>query len=132
MILIVGDVYLQKTLGDWFRSKGYSIKSSADGRQGLELFRRTTPNAVILDLTLPGMSGLEVCKSMKQCSPDVPVLVLSTTSKVSDKVLLLELGADDYIVKPFDPRELLARMKAALRRSERARLSQNNRPTSNN
>ena len=76
-----------------------------------------TPSAVVLDLRLPGLSGREVCREFKQHSPAVPIIVLSATSDVSDKVLLLELGADDYVTKPFSPRELLARMRVALRRT---------------
>jgi len=73
---------------------------------------------VILDLMLPGASGKDLCKGLKRAFPNVPVIVLSAISEVSDKVLLLELGADDYVTKPFSPRELLARVKALLRRAE--------------
>jgi DNA-binding response OmpR family regulator len=73
----------------------------------------------VLDLRLPGLGGREVCREFKQQSPAVPIIVLSATSDVSDKVLLLELGADDYVTKPFSPRELLARVRAALRRTVR-------------
>lgn len=116
-ILVIGDDCLQKTLQHWLTPEGYAIKSSADGRKGFDMFRRATPSAVILDLTLPSASGREVCKSMKEFSPDVPLVVLSATSEVADKVLLFELGADDYVTRPFNPREFLARVEAAIRRS---------------
>ena len=75
---------------------------------------------MVLDLRLPAMSGRDVCREIKRQSPAVPMIVLSAASDVSDKVLLLELGADDYVTKPFSPRELLARVRAALRRTVRA------------
>ena len=81
------------------------------------------PAAVVLDLRLPAMSGRDVCREIKQQAPALPVIVLSAASDVSDKVLLLELGADDYVTKPFSPRELLARVRAALRRSSRSATS---------
>jgi DNA-binding response OmpR family regulator len=121
ILVIEDDARIQKAVQRLFASEGYEIKSSNDGRQGLELFRGSCPDAVVLDLMLPSMSGRELCKSMKQSSPDTPVVVLSAISEVADKVLLLELGADDYVTKPFSPRELLARVQAAIRRSRRSR-----------
>src|SRR5437899_1563426 len=90
-----------------------------DDESALDAFRATGPAAIVLDLRLPSMSGRDVCREIKQQSPAVPVIVLSAASDVSDKVLLLELGADDYVTKPFSPRELLARVRAALRRTTR-------------
>ena len=87
--------------------------------QGLDVFRAAPPSAVVLDLRLPGMPGRDVCREIKQTAPAVPVIVLSAASDVMDKVLLLELGADDYVTKPFSPKELLARVRAAVRRSSR-------------
>lgn len=121
ILVIEDDSRIQKALHHLFSSEGYEIKASTDGHQGLETFRSAAPDAVILDLMLPSMSGREICKSIKQTAPDVPVVVLSAISDVADKVLLLELGADDYITKPFSPRELLARVQAAIRRSKRTR-----------
>ncbi len=123
ILVIEDDARIQKAVQRLFASEGYEIKSSIDGQQGLELFRSSPPDAVVLDLMLPNMSGRELCKSMKQTAPDVPVVILSAISEVADKVLLLELGADDYITKPFSPRELLARVQAAIRRSRRSRPS---------
>ncbi len=80
------------------------------------VFRSTMPRIVILDLRLPGKSGQDLCREIKQECSNVPILVLSAASDVLDKVLLLELGADDYVTKPFSPRELLARVRAAFRR----------------
>jgi DNA-binding response OmpR family regulator len=116
-ILIVEDDHaVQKALRRLFEAEGYSVQVAADGHAAISMFRASTPSAVVLDLRLPGLSGREVCRELKQHSPAVPIIVLSATSDVSDKVLLLELGADDYVTKPFSPRELLARMRVALRR----------------
>jgi DNA-binding response OmpR family regulator len=78
------------------------------------------PAAVVLDLMLPGINGREICRMMKETHPETPVIILSAVSEVADKVLLLELGADDYVTKPFSPRELLARVEAAIRRTSKA------------
>src|ERR1700760_364955 len=112
ILVIEDDARIQKAVQRLFASEGYDIKSATDGKQGLEIFRNSLPDAVVLDLMLPSMSGRELCKAMKQSSPDTPVVILSAISEVADKVLLLELGADDYITKPFSPRELLARVQA--------------------
>jgi DNA-binding response OmpR family regulator len=119
-ILIVEDDHaVQKALKRLFETEGFEIEVSSDGKSALEAFRRTTPSAIVLDLRLPQMSGRDVCREIKQQSPSLPIIVLSAASDVSDKVLLLELGADDYVTKPFSPRELLARVRAALRRTVR-------------
>jgi DNA-binding response OmpR family regulator len=119
-ILIVEDDHaVQKALKRLFETEGFEIEISSDGKSALEAFRRITPSAIVLDLRLPQMSGRDVCREIKQQSPSVPIIVLSAASDVSDKVLLLELGADDYVTKPFSPRELLARVRAALRRTVR-------------
>ena len=119
-ILVVEDDHaVQKALRRLFEAEGYAVQVSPDGNSAVETFRTGPPSAVVLDLRLPGLSGREVCREFKQNSPAVPIIVLSATSDVSDKVLLLELGADDYVTKPFSPRELLARVRAALRRTVR-------------
>jgi len=87
-----------------------------DGLEGLDLFHSASPSIAILDLMLPKMTGRDLCKRIKKASPRIPVIILSAITEVADKVLLLELGADDYVTKPFSPRELLARVQAALRR----------------
>ncbi len=122
ILVIEDDARILKALQRLFGSEGYEIRSANNGKQGLELFAAPGLDAVVLDLMLPGMSGRDICRSMKQSSPDIPVIILSAISDVADKVLLLELGADDYVTKPFSPRELLARVQAAIRRSKRSTL----------
>jgi DNA-binding response OmpR family regulator len=90
-----------------------------DGQAGLDAFHSIRPSAVVLDLVLPNIFGRDLCKIMKSEQPAVPVIVVSAISEVADKVLLLELGADDYVTKPFSPRELMARVQAALRRPQK-------------
>jgi DNA-binding response OmpR family regulator len=121
ILVIEDDARILKALHRLFSSEGYDICSATDGKQGLELFGTSAPEAVVLDLMLPGMSGRDVCRNMKLSSPETPVVILSAISEVADKVLLLELGADDYVTKPFSPRELLARVQAAIRRTKRTR-----------
>lgn len=117
LILVVeDDPRMQKVLSRIFTDESYSIEVAGDGKTGLELFRARKPLAVVLDLILPQISGRELCQSMKSISPETPVIVLSAITEVVDKVLLLELGADDYVTKPFSPRELMARVHAAVRR----------------
>jgi DNA-binding response OmpR family regulator len=119
-ILVVEDDHaVQKALKHLFQTEGFEIEITGDGKSALEAFRRATPAAIVLDLRLPVMSGRDVCREIKQQAPSIPIIVLSAASDVSDKVLLLELGADDYVTKPFSPRELLARVRAALRRNLR-------------
>jgi DNA-binding response OmpR family regulator len=119
ILVVEDDRAVQKALTRLFEAEGYAVQIAPDGNAAVEVFRAATPSAVVLDLRLPGISGREVCREFKQNSPAVPIIVLSATSDVSDKVLLLELGADDYVTKPFSPRELLARVRAALRRTLR-------------
>jgi DNA-binding response OmpR family regulator len=119
-ILVVEDDHaVQKALKHLFQTEGFEIEITGDGKSALEAFRRAAPSAIVLDLRLPVMSGRDVCREIKQQAPSIPIIVLSAASDVSDKVLLLELGADDYVTKPFSPRELLARVRAALRRNLR-------------
>ena len=119
ILAIDDDPRILTTLQRLFTMEGYEIKKAHNGRRGLEAFRSAPPDAVILDLMLPDISGREICKLLKQNSGQIPVIILSAVSDVADKVLLLETGADDYITKPFSPRELLARVQAAIRRSKR-------------
>jgi DNA-binding response OmpR family regulator len=117
-VLVVEDSRaMQRTLQRLFESDSMQVQIAADGLTGLELFRKQTPSAVILDLKLPGKSGKELCREFKSLAASVPIVVLSANSEVEDKVLLLELGADDYVTKPFSPRELLARVRRAMRRT---------------
>jgi DNA-binding response OmpR family regulator len=120
ILVIDDDPKVQKAMSRLFEPEGYAVEIAADGRCGVEAFSAREPRVVLLDLRMPGMSGRDVCHEIKRRSPDVPIIVVSATSDEMDKVLLLELGADDYVTKPFSPRELLARTRAALRRSSRA------------
>jgi DNA-binding response OmpR family regulator len=103
ILVVEDDRAVQRALKRLFEAEGYAVQAVADGNAAVEIFRNSVPSAVVLDLRLPG----------------IPIIVLSAASDVSDKVLLLELGADDYVTKPFSPRELLARVRAALRRTTR-------------
>jgi DNA-binding response OmpR family regulator len=117
-ILVVEDSRpMQRTLQRLFESDSLQVQIAADGLSGLEYFRKELPCAVVLDLKLPGKSGKELCREFKALAASVPIVVLSANSEVEDKVLLLELGADDYVTKPFSPKELLARVRRAMRRS---------------
>ena len=117
-ILVVEDSRpMQRTLQRLFESDGLNVEIAADGVAGLESFRKQTPSVVVLDLKLPRLPGKEVCRAFKAHAASVPVVVLSANSEVEDKVLLLELGADDYVTKPFSPKELLARVRRAMRRT---------------
>jgi DNA-binding response OmpR family regulator len=119
ILVVEDDRAVQKALKRLFEAEGFAVEVSADGKSALEAYRVAAPAAVVLDLRLPAMSGRDVCRELKQQAPALPVIVLSAASDVADKVLLLELGADDYVTKPFSPRELLARVRAALRRTAR-------------
>src|SRR6201994_2789537 len=119
ILVIEDDPRIQKALHRQFTTEGYEVHVTGDGLQGLASCKALKPAGVVLDLMLPGMSGLEVCKGIKIWSSSTPVVVLSAVSEVADKVLLLEMGADDYVTKPFSPRELMARVQAAIRRSQR-------------
>jgi len=107
---------MQRTLQRLFESDSLQVALASDGPSGLDSFRKQPPDAVVLDLKLPGISGKELCREFKALSASIPIVVLSANSEVDDKVLLLELGADDYVTKPFSPKELLARVRRAMRR----------------
>ncbi len=119
ILVVEDDPRIQKVLKRLFEAESFSVIGMMDGTSGWEAFRTEKPDAVILDLMLPGANGREVCRRIKQTAAETPVIVLSAVTEVADKVLLLELGADDYVTKPFSPRELLARVQAALRRSKK-------------
>ena len=119
ILVVEDDRAVQKALKRLFESEGYTVDATNDGTAGLGAFRADPPSAVVLDLRLPGTPGMEVCREIKNQAPSLPVIVLSAAADVVDKVLLLELGADDYVTKPFSPKELLARVRAAMRRSVR-------------
>jgi DNA-binding response OmpR family regulator len=117
-ILIVEDEEsILLPLEDNLGLEGYEVSSAKDGLQGLSLARDGNFDLIVLDIMLPKMDGFEVCKRLRQDRIATPILILTAKSQEVDKVLGLELGADDYVTKPFSPRELLARVKAILRRS---------------
>jgi len=107
---------MQKVLTRMLLEEKYEVVVAGNGREGLEAFQQRRPVAVLLDLLLPEISGRDLCQRIRAMDTETPILILSAVSQVVDKVLLLELGADDYVTKPFSPRELLARLQVALRR----------------
>jgi DNA-binding response OmpR family regulator len=118
-ILIIEDARnIRMALEDDFRFEGYQVESAATGPAGLEKAMDLDLDIIILDLMLPELSGLEICKELRRCDIGTPIIMLTAKSQEFDKVLGLELGADDYVTKPFSPFELHARVKALLRRSE--------------
>jgi DNA-binding response OmpR family regulator len=119
ILVIEDDPRMQKVLRRIFVGEHYAVAVAGDGQTGVELFHSERPLAVVLDLILPKISGRELCQTFKSLSSETPIIVLSAISEVVDKVLLLELGADDYVTKPFSPRELTARVQAAIRRQRK-------------
>lgn len=119
ILVVEDDPRMQKVLRRVFAEERYDVAIAGDGQVALELFRGGRPCAVVLDLILPRISGRELCQMFKSISCEIPIVILSAVSEVVDKVLLLELGADDYVTKPFSPRELTARVQAAIRRQRK-------------
>ena len=119
ILIVEDDKVVQRALKRLFESEGYDVNVKADGRSALEAFYAQAPTVVVLDLGLPVMSGQDVCREIRRQSFTVPIIILSALSDVRNKVLLLELGADDFVTKPFSPRELLARVRASIRHTAR-------------
>jgi len=116
-ILVVDDEpKIVKLTRDYLENDGYRVISTGDGSQVLGLVRRDSPDLVILDLMLPGMDGMEVCRRIRALPRYTPIIIVSAKSAETERILGLEQGADDYITKPFSPRELIARINAVLRR----------------
>jgi two-component system alkaline phosphatase synthesis response regulator PhoP len=119
LILVVED---ERDIGDLVRfnleQEGFAVSVAADGEAGLAAVRQERPSLVILDLMLPGLSGLEVCRKLRaeEATANLPIVVLTAKAAETDRIVGLEMGADDYITKPFSPRELVARVRAVLRR----------------
>lgn len=119
ILVIEDDRAVQKALRRLFEGEGFVVEVAANGTEGLEMFRAAPPSVLVLDLSLPGVPGQDICREINQVAPSLPIIILSARTEVMDKVLLLELGAHDYVTKPFSPRELLARVRAALRHTAR-------------
>jgi DNA-binding response OmpR family regulator len=118
IILIVEDEpSLQETLAYNLQKQGYTVEIAGDGRAALEMGRQLKPDLVLLDIMLPGLDGIEVCKTLRRESYLSPIIMLTARDDEIDRVVGLEIGADDYLTKPFSMRELMARVKAQLRRS---------------
>ena len=128
--MIEDDERLAKMVGDYLRQSGFGFAHAADGAHGLNALQKTSPDLVILDLMLPDMDGLQVCQKIRGLSgahAQTPVLMLTAKGDPMDRIIGLELGADDYLPKPFEPRELLARIRAILRRKTDAGSSRHTR-----
>lgn len=119
ILLMDDDENICKVIRLYLEKEGMNVQVAHDGAAGLDLFHQETPDLVLLDIMMPGMDGIEVIKQIRRES-SVPVIMLTAKGDTIDKVLALELGADDYIVKPFEPKELIARIKAVIRRTETA------------
>lgn len=118
-VLVVEDEQSIITLLQYnLQQAGYEVITAMDGERGLELAIGEKPHLIVLDLMLPKLDGIEVCKQLRQEKVDIPILMLTAKDDEFDKVLGLELGADDYMTKPFSPREVVARVKAILRRTQ--------------
>ncbi|HCY86967.1 MAG TPA: DNA-binding response regulator [Desulfobacteraceae bacterium] len=111
------DPNIRTGLTDTLESENYRVIQAADGRQALSLFKETTPDLILLDIMMPGKSGYDVCRDIRSEDKQVPIIMLTAKGEEIDKVVGLQLGADDYITKPFGIHELLARIEAVLRRS---------------
>ncbi len=119
VVLIEDEESIADLIRMYFEQEGFRLVHTPDGEQGLDAVRDRDPRVVLLDLGLPGMDGVEVCRRIRAFS-DVPVIMLTARDSEIDKIVGLEIGADDYVTKPFSPRELVARVRAVLRRSEEA------------
>jgi DNA-binding response OmpR family regulator len=119
ILVVEDDRATRKALKELFEPEGYSVVLATNGTEGLAAFRDSSPNFVILDLKMPQLGGQDVCRTIRKESEETPIIILTGSPDEISRVLLLELGADDYVTKPFSPKELLARVRAVLRRSRR-------------
>lgn len=115
ILVIEDEPKVARLARDYLKQSGFRVLTAADGGTGLAMARREQPVLIVLDLMLPGLDGLDVCRTLRRES-DVPIIMLTARSEETDRLIGLELGADDYISKPFSPRELVARVRALLRR----------------
>ena len=116
ILVVDDDLNISRLEQLYLEKEGYEVKVAADGNEAIESFRKLPPDLVLLDVMLPGTDGYEVLKAIRK-SGSIPVIMVTAKGQTFDKVLCLELGADDYIVKPFDGKEMIARVKAVLRRA---------------
>lgn len=117
ILIVDDDANISELLKMHFESEGYSVKAAYDGQEGIDLFKTFEPDLVLLDIMLPQKDGWQVCREIRKISSK-PIIMVTAKGEVFDKVLGLELGADDFVVKPFDMKELSARVKAVIRRSK--------------
>lgn len=118
LFVVEDDAHIRLGLCDALRAEGYEVTECRDGLQAGTLLKQQRPDLLVLDIMLPGKSGYDLCRELRAARNRVPILMLSAKGQEIDKVVGLELGADDYVTKPFSVRELLARIHALLRRSE--------------
>ena len=118
ILIVEDDKHILTGLEDNLAMAGYKTVIARDGREALAQAKDKSPDLIILDIMLPKLDGFEVCRELRKSGSNVPIIILSARAQESDKVLGLELGADDYVTKPFSPRELLTRVKTVLRRVE--------------
>lgn len=118
LLVVEDDAHIRLGLCDALRAEGYDVADCRDGAQALPLIKQNKPDLIILDIMLPGKSGFDLCREIRSARNRVPILMLSAKGQEIDKVVGLELGADDYVTKPFGLRELLARVQALLRRAQ--------------
>lgn len=125
ILVVDDDPHISEVVKLYLEKEGYEVHVAQDGAEGVNKFKSVQPKLVVLDIMLPVMDGMQVCNEIRRID-NTPIIMLSAKGEVFDKVLLLELGADDYMVKPFEPKELIARIKAVLRRStQREEISEN-------
>ena len=117
VLVVDDDINIVKLIKLYLEKEDYEVVTANNGREALEVYNREDPSIIVLDIMMPELDGNAVCREIRKTS-NVPIIMLTAKGETFDKVLSLELGADDYIVKPFDPKELTARIKAILRRSE--------------
>jgi DNA-binding response OmpR family regulator len=117
ILIIDDDAKLNQLLKDFLKDFGFDVVAATHPAKGLKKLKQASPDLVILDIMLPEMDGFEVCRAIRQTS-NIPIIMLTARGEVTDKVVGLELGADDYLAKPFEPRELVARIQSVLRRSQ--------------
>ncbi|MBA3322391.1 MAG: response regulator transcription factor [Pyrinomonadaceae bacterium] len=120
LLVIEDDENISTAIKEYFARAGYVVSAAGDGVAGVQAALNESPDAIVLDLMLPKMDGLAVCRELREKAPYIPILMLTAKDDVVDKVLGLEMGADDYITKPFSLRELEARIKSVLRRAQAA------------